>query len=215
MDKEILFMLLLSFTLVSCSGAKKTAEMNSDEVVMEIVSDEDTMEAEVEIDEEVAMSDETAEDEVTSSESMTEDSSEVPIIAEEGTEIEIKEEVYTVGRSETLMMISFKIYGDYSRWREIAEINKTALNGTSALAEGMKLKYLSTGEDFNWNPEGNPYLIKKGDSLTTISTDVYATFRRWKEIWNNNRPLIKDPDKIYVGFTIYYVPDQTEEVALK
>ena len=27
----------------------------------------------------------------------------------------------------------------------------------------------------------------------------------WKNIWNNNKPLIRDPNKIFAGFTLYYL----------
>jgi hypothetical protein len=46
-----------------------------------------------------------------------------------------------------------------------------------------------------------------GDTLGKISKRVYGTVERWKEIWKNNEKLIKDPNKIYAGFTLYYVPD--------
>ena len=51
--------------------------------------------------------------------------------------------------------------------------------------------------------DGNPYLIKSGDTLGKISNTTYGTIKYWKNIWNNNKPLIKDPNKIFAGFTIY------------
>lgn len=123
---------------------------------------------------------------------------------------DVIEKQYTVEKGETLMMISFKLYGDYARWREIAGINQQVLNGGTELSEGMVLRYLSTGKDFEWNPKGNPYLIKWGDTLGTISKDVYGKTGRWKEIWYNNRPLVKDPDKIFAGFTLFYLNGENE-----
>jgi hypothetical protein len=63
---------------------------------------------------------------------------------------------------------------------------------------------------------GESYLIKKGDTLGLISNDVYGTTRKWKKLWENNRQLIKDPNRIYAGFYLYYVPERKltrEEVA--
>ncbi len=54
---------------------------------------------------------------------------------------------------------------------------------------------------------GERYLIKRGDTLGTISGDVYGTRAKWKKLWENNRQLIKDPNKIYAGFSLYYVPE--------
>ena len=49
--------------------------------------------------------------------------------------------------------------------------------------------------------------LRTGDTLGKISNNVYGTFSKWQSIWNNNRPLIKDPNKIYAGFTLYYLED--------
>ncbi len=114
---------------------------------------------------------------------------------------------YTVQRNETLMMISYKLYGDYSRWKEIAAINAGKLNGGTIISEGMVLSYSENGAGFSASQNGEPYLIQWGDTLGKISNQVYGQTSRWKEIWDNNRPMIKDPNKIYTGFTLFYVPD--------
>ena len=121
---------------------------------------------------------------------------------------------YTVQKNETLMLVAFKIYGDYGRWREIAQMNSEVLNGGTSLTEGMSLQYVAPATEFVWNPEGNPYLIKTGDTLGTISQDVYETPTYWRNIWDNNRPLIKDPNRIFAGFTIYTpILDEGRDVA--
>jgi nucleoid-associated protein YgaU len=117
---------------------------------------------------------------------------------------------YTVQKNETLMMVAFKLYGDYGRWKEIANQNTELLKGSTKLNAGMKLSYEAPAEEFVWNPEGNPYLIRTGDTLGGISKQVYATEKKWKLIWDNNRPLIKDPNKIYAGFTLYYLENGRE-----
>ena len=55
---------------------------------------------------------------------------------------------------------------------------------------------------------GLPYLIKEGDSLASISLDKYETLNKWRYIYNNNKPLIKDPNLIFAGFTLYYIPER-------
>lgn len=117
---------------------------------------------------------------------------------------------YTVEKNETLMMIAFKIYGDYGKWKSIAATNSKQLNGGTLVRPGMKLKYSAPAEAFVWNPQGLPYLIRTGDTLTKISSNVYNTSKKWKSIWNNNKPLIKDPNKIFSGFTIYYLENGRE-----
>ncbi len=112
--------------------------------------------------------------------------------------------VYTVQNNETLMLVAYKIYGDYSRWKEIAAINAGALGGGTSVSNGMQLRYSDRGAGFNPGNRGTPYLIQRGDTLGLISKSVYGATNRWKEIWNNNREMIKDPNLIFAGFTLYY-----------
>lgn len=107
---------------------------------------------------------------------------------------------YTVQKGETLMQIAFKLYGDIGKWKELKQLNHT----TSALRAGMKIKYNAPDKEFVWNPEGTPYLIKTGETLGIISNNVYQTPKKWKKIWENNKPLIKNPNVIFAGFTLYY-----------
>lgn len=123
------------------------------------------------------------------------------------------EKTYQVQKNETLMMIAFKLYGDYGKWKELANYNRDALKGSTVVTEGMNLKYMAPAEEFVWNPQGLPYLIRTGDTLGGISTTVYQTSKKWKLIWDNNRPLIKDPNKIFAGFTLYYLENGRDVAA--
>ena len=116
---------------------------------------------------------------------------------------------YVVEKNETLMLIAFKLYGDYSRWNEIADLNRNKISNNSIIRPGTTLKYAKSGSGFSWNPRGNPYLIKQNDTLSKISNKVYGTSSQWKPIWKNNQALIKNPDRIFSGFTIYY-PNRAE-----
>lgn len=199
-----LFLLLIVLSFVSCSNSSNTTdEVALDEMAVDVTEDP------VESAEEPIM------EETTDIASLDESQVDAESIQEPGefqAGNDVMEKVYEVQPNETLMMISFKLYGDYARWKEIANLNGDVLDGSTNVAAGTKLKYLSNGQDFQWNPEGNPYLIKNGDTLGTISDNVYQTPSRWKDIWHNNRPLIKDPDKIFAGFTLYYIPDEKKEV---
>lgn len=133
-----------------------------------------------------------------------------PVILDESmasSDIEMTDEEssYTVKKGETLMMAAFNIYGDYRKWKTLSDLN--GLSG-SRVSEGAVLRYKKPASEFIWNPEGLPYLIKGGDSLVSISNDKYGTANKWKLIYNNNRPLIKDPNLIFAGFTLYYIPER-------
>ena len=111
---------------------------------------------------------------------------------------------YKVQKGETLMQIAFKIYGDISKWKSIQQMNGAKFSKNSSLHPNMELKYTAPAQSFVWNPEGTPYMIKTGETLGTISNSVYQTPKKWKSIWENNKPMIKNPNVIYAGFTLYY-----------
>jgi nucleoid-associated protein YgaU len=46
------------------------------------------------------------------------------------------------------------------------------------------------------------YTVKKGDTLQKISKKFYGTTKRWKEIYEVNRELLKSPHSIYPGQVI-------------
>lgn len=127
---------------------------------------------------------------------------------------QLETKIYKVQKSETLMLIAFKLYGDYGKWKELKELNKDKIKNGMIVRSGMELKYMTNGEEFVWDQKGNPHLIRHGETLGIISKEVYGKIKRWKDIWENNKPMIKDPNKIFAGFTLYYVPDN-KNVALQ
>ena len=112
---------------------------------------------------------------------------------------------YTVKQNDTLMLIAFQIYGDYLKWRELYALNEDILRGNHDLPVGLVLKFKSPENPYH-PPEGNPYLIKRGDSLSLISQKVYGNWEEWPQIYKNNPRQIKDPNLIFTGLTLFY-PD--------
>ena len=191
--KLLILLLSLSFVLASCSGSKSSEDVSEEEQGIQLSDAEEFTEEEI-VEEEIVDGDEEGQ-----TEEVVADNSASNVQIDSDGEMQM----YTVQKNETLMLISFKLYGDYGKWKQLADWNDGELNGSTALSSGMSLKYYPASEDFVWNPEGSPYLIKRGDTLGTISEDTYETNKYWKEIWYNNKPLIKDPNVIFAGFTIY------------
>jgi nucleoid-associated protein YgaU len=214
------WLVFLSLILVSCSGSKSAQKVNeetpqielsdADEFIETPSEDQGFVDAPAEIDPVADGSQDFSDDGIiNTSEPLVQESSlenTSPIISNEGGMMK----QYTVQKNETLMMIAFKLYGDYSRWQSLANQNSAKLKGGTKITPGMTLDYLAPAEEFVWNPQGNPYLIKTGDTLGGISQEVYTTVKKWKLLWENNKPLIKDPNKIYAGFTIYYLENGRE-----
>lgn len=124
--------------------------------------------------------------------------------------ITLSEEIaeYSVKKGDTLMQIAFNLYGDFGKWKQLKELNPH-VNG--ALKSGSIIKYNVPESKFEWAPKGNPYLVMRGDTLGSISHKVYEKASWWTHIHENNKPMIKDPDQIYAGFTLYYLPKEQIE----
>jgi nucleoid-associated protein YgaU len=46
------------------------------------------------------------------------------------------------------------------------------------------------------------YTIQKGDSLSKVAKEKYGDANAWRDLFEANREVIEDPDKIYPGQTI-------------
>lgn len=116
-----------------------------------------------------------------------------------------KSDKYKVRNGDTLMKIAFAKYGNIFRWRDIYNANRDQLKDFNKLTIGMIL-VLNGAEYIVIEKNGEPYLIRRGDTLKSISNTVYGSSEYWRNIWKNNPQLIKNPNKIYAGFTLYYRP---------
>lgn len=119
---------------------------------------------------------------------------------------------YVVKQGDTLMEISFDKHGDYLRWREIYRDNRnkmthwTKMNvGTVLTINNVKYVYIQKN--------GKPYFIQKGDTLKSIAQKLYGSPLMWKALWKNNPQLIRKPNKLYAGFTLYYQPKGKQQNA--
>lgn len=48
-------------------------------------------------------------------------------------------------------------------------------------------------------PEAELYTVKKGDTLSAISKQVYGNANEYNKIFEANKPMLTHPDKIYPG----------------
>ena len=84
--------------------------------------------------------------------------------------------------------------------REVAElsrVNKVSEVPISNSASSTNTKTSSTGVK-----SSTTYMIKSGDTLTSIAKRFYGTDQRKNEIYNANKTKIKNPAKLQVGVTI-------------
>lgn len=217
--KKILALTLVSVFAIACTGKSSREEDQSNPPALEL-SDSTQPAGEAVVNDDIVVNDQNettlsdlnaqpveGADSVIGSGPVINDKTDMPSGA-------IVKKTYKVHKSETLMLIAFKLYGDYSKWKELRDLNKGKLKRGMLLKAGDEIDYMTDGTEFVWSPNGNPHLIKHGESLSLISKEHYGTLKRWKEIFDNNRPMIKEPNKIFAGFTLYYVPD-SKSVALQ
>lgn len=124
-------------------------------------------------------------------------------------------EQYTVTGDDTLMKIAFETYGDLYQWKRIYQDNKDKISDPNNVPRGTVLVLSKPETAVVIERNGLKYLIKRGDTLGLISSDVYGTPRKWKRLWENNRQLIQDPNKIYAGFFLYYTITDEDKQEMK
>jgi nucleoid-associated protein YgaU len=56
-------------------------------------------------------------------------------------------------------------------------------------------------------PAATMYTVKKGDTLWAIAKAHYGEGSKFQAIFEANRPMLKDPDKIYPGQTLRIPPE--------
>ncbi len=114
---------------------------------------------------------------------------------------------YIVQKGDTLAKIATKIYGDASKWQEMASF--TGLANPKLIYPGDVIYYQLTesSQAFAQTYESLPRAevqVQQGDTLSTIAARVLGSSESWKLIWRQN-DNISDPDKLTAGTTIFYI----------
>ena len=124
---------------------------------------------------------------------------------------------YTVRKNDTLESIAKHFYRNGARWREIAEHNRNVIPDPNFLPTGAVLKIPGIQEpvlpDFPLAGQGGDvrkqrpppmipattYIVKPGDSLYSIALKHYGNGSLNMTIYEANRHVIDDPDRLEVG----------------
>ncbi len=115
------------------------------------------------------------------------------------------------------LMKELKSYGfDVSGVDIEVDGRKVTLNGAVNSREEMEKIVLTVGntkgvaqiENNLVAPDADPenpsgvYVVVQGDTLWKIAKDHYGDGARYREIFEANKPMLKDPDKIYPGLRL-------------
>ena len=61
-------------------------------------------------------------------------------------------------------------------------------------------------------PEAQYYEVKSGDTLSKIAKQFYGDANKYNQIFEANRPMLKDPDEIYPG-QVLIIPQEAGALA--
>ena len=64
----------------------------------------------------------------------------------------------------------------------------------------------TTGSSEQWI--SRTYTVKSGDTLSKIAKEMYGDAGKYPQIFEANKPMLKDPDEIYPGQVLRVPPEQ-------
>ena len=88
---------------------------------------------------------------------------------------------------------------DTIRVKQAAQVRQTAAPAGQAGFPG--------GQGAAAQPESKFYTVKSGDSLSKIAKEFYGEANKYPQIFEANKPMLSDPDKIYPGQTLRIPPE--------
>jgi nucleoid-associated protein YgaU len=103
---------------------------------------------------------------------------------------------YPVRRGDTLVGIAKSQLGDGNRWPQIFVLNRTIIKNPNVIFPGQVL-HLPPRTPVGTIPR--LYTVRKGDTLSGIARTLLGNQNRWPEIFNLNRAVLSNPDRIIPG----------------
>lgn len=121
---------------------------------------------------------------------------------------------YVIQKGDTLSKVAKKIFGSYSKWKDIA--NLSGIENADLVYPGEVVYYQLTQESLAYAEsqlkveEAVQFAVvaKPGDTLSKIAEDYYGSRNAWAHIWQTNSQ-IETPDNLEVGTVIYLQKDLT------
>lgn len=103
---------------------------------------------------------------------------------------------YKVKKGDTLFGIAKAQLGDGNRWPQIFVLNRAIIKNPNVISPGQVL-HLPPKTPVGTIPR--IYTVKKGDTLSGIAKALLGKDSRWPEIFNLNRAILSNPDRIIPG----------------
>ena len=78
--------------------------------------------------------------------------------------------------------------------------------GATPAATTASAQSSTTGSGNGW--QSRTYTVKSGDSLSKIAKEMYGDASKYPQIFEANKPMLSDPDKIYPGQVLRVPPER-------
>lgn len=108
---------------------------------------------------------------------------------------------YVVRRGDTLSKIAKRHLGSAKRWPELYSANKGAVRNPHWIQVGQTLT-IPGAQVAAHNTNSKTYVVRRGDTLSTIAAHQMGDASRWDKIFAANREAIRNPHVIYPGMRI-------------
>jgi nucleoid-associated protein YgaU len=94
--------------------------------------------------------------------------------------------------------VSGKVGSQADREKIVLAVGNTS--GIGRVDDGMEVA--------SSEPEATYYTVRSGDTLSKIAKEYYGNAMKYPEIFEANKPLLSDPDKIYPGQVLRIPPQE-------
>lgn len=105
-------------------------------------------------------------------------------------------EDFSVKVEEGVATVSGKVSSQEEREKIVLAVGNTA--GIGQVADELGVEAVE--------PEATYYTVQSGDSLSKIAKQYYGNAMKYPEIFEANKPMLSDPDKIYPGQVLRIPP---------
>jgi len=82
----------------------------------------------------------------------------------------------------------------------------SSVDNTAQKVEKADFSGVTASVDSTAEKVGGTYTVQKGDSLSKIAKQELGDANAWKKIFEANRDVLEDPDKIFPGQTLKLPP---------
>ena len=97
------------------------------------------------------------------------------------------------------------VTGGAARGPDFSNVSGGVASTEAARAPGSLGGGLGSAGGGGW--ESKTYTVKAGDTLSKIAKEVYGEANKYNQIFEANKPMLKDPDKIYPGQVLRIPPE--------